>query len=84
MAGRRAFDSVLPTAATILLLVLALPAAVQAQFDYVTNNAGLIQENEAPFGGRIFVAGNRGSAALEPGPGPEGFWETQGKPKFRG
>jgi hypothetical protein len=46
--------------------------------------AGRIQENEARLGSGICVAGNRGSAALEPGQVPDGFWETQGKPKFRG
>ena len=34
---------------------------------------GLIQENEVRLGSGIFVAGNRGSAALEPGPGPRGL-----------
>ena len=34
---------------------------------------GLIQENEARLGSGIFVAGNRGSAALEPGPARRGL-----------
>ena len=37
------------------------------------SRAGLIQENEVRLGSGIFVAGNRGSAALEPGPGPRGL-----------
>ena len=37
---------------------------------------GLIQENEARLGSGIFVAGNRGSAALEPGPGRRGLLEN--------
>jgi hypothetical protein len=35
--------------------------------------AGLIQENEVRLGSGIFVAGNRGSAALESGPSPRGL-----------
>ena len=54
--------------------ILSLYARVcQERPIWASNIPGLIQENEVRLGSGIFVAGNRGSAALESGPSPRGL-----------